>query len=236
MNTPSSNRRNFLKLTAGTTGAWLLSGGAIKAFAAACNAETPVQTAGPFYPGEAHFHEDNDLTQIAGHAARAEGQVIYVRGRILDSSCQPVKSAHVEIWQACASGRYNNPKDTNTAPLDPRFKYWGEAHTNERGEYEFKSIIPGAYPADTNWTRPPHIHFKVSRLGFKELITQMYFKGNPLNDVDLILLDIPVAERPSVIVEFTPAPAGLEPGSLVGEFDITLASVRRTDEVADLPS
>jgi len=36
--------------------------------------------------------------------------------------------------------------------------------------------------------RPPHIHFKVSKPGFKELVTQMYFPGQPLNDADLLLM------------------------------------------------
>ena len=54
----------------------------------------------------------------------------------------------------------------------------------------------------------------------------MYFKGDALNDKDLILQDIPAGERDSVIVEFKPSPADLEPGSLVGGFEITLRSVR----------
>jgi protocatechuate 3,4-dioxygenase beta subunit len=225
MNT-DSNRRKFLKLGAGTTGMWVMAGPMTKAFAAACGAATPAQTAGPFYPGEAEFTLDTDLTQVAGHATRAKGQVIYVRGKVVDTKCRPVAGANVEIWQACASGRYNNAKDDNPAPIDPHFKYWGETTTNEKGEYAFKTIIPGAYPADTHWMRPPHIHFKISRLGFKELVTQLYFKGNEYNDKDLILLDVPEAERDSVVVDFTPAGAGFEPGSLAGSFDIVVKPVR----------
>ena len=116
-----------------------------------------------------------------------------VQGRVLDSQCRPIAGADVEIWQACASGRYNNPKDDNPAAIDPHFKYWGETRTDANGAYQFKTIVPGAYPADTDWMRPPHIHFKVSRLGFHELVTQMYFAGNPLNDQDQILKDVPAA-------------------------------------------
>ena len=35
--------------------------------------------------------------------------------------------------------------------------------------------------------RPPHIHFKVSKRGYIELITQMYFPGHHLNEKDLLL-------------------------------------------------
>ena len=220
-----SDRRKFLKLGAGAAGFLAAATPIAKAFAASCGA-TPPQTSGPFYPGESQFKQDGDLTQIPGHSQRALGQVVYIRGKVVDARCSPVVGANVEIWQACASGKYNNPKDPNPAPVDPDFKYWGEAFTDQNGEYLFKTIIPGAYPADTDWVRPPHIHFKVTRLGYRDLVTQMYFKGDALNDRDLILLNIPANERGSVIVDFQPSPVGFEPGTLTGNFDITLQSVR----------
>ncbi len=221
----NENRRNFLKIGLGTTGAVLASSSLTKAAALACKL-TPSQTAGPFFPGEEKFHIDQDLTYVKGSNQRAKGQIVYIHGKILDPACNNVSDAIVEIWQACASGKYNNVKDTNPAPIDPNFKYWGEVNTNNQGEFVFKTIVPGAYPADSNWTRPPHIHFKVSKLGFHELITQMYFKGNPLNDTDLILQNIPASERSSVIVDFAPAPIDHEAGSYAGNFSITIRPVR----------
>jgi protocatechuate 3,4-dioxygenase beta subunit len=220
-----SKRRSFLKLGTGAAGAALLLNPMSKALAAACGL-TPAQTPGPFYPGENKFHVDNDLTAIPGHAARAAGQVVYVKGKVLDQNCNPVENANVEIWQACHTGKYNNSGDSNTAVLDPNFKYCDEVTTDKNGEYSFKTILPGAYPADVDWTRPPHIHFKITRLGYVELVTQMYFKGNQFNDRDLILQQIPANERDSVIVDFKPSPLDLEPGSLLGNFDITIQSVR----------
>ncbi len=225
MKTP--NRRTFFKLGLGTAGALITAGPVSRALASACGI-TPPQTPGPFYPGGDKFNLDTDLTWIPGHSQRALGQVIYVKGIVVDEQCRPVKDANVEIWQACASGKYNNPRDPNTAPLDPNFRYWAETYTNEDGEYAFKSILPGEYPADTNWVRPAHIHFKITRLGYRELVTQMYFSGNPLNEKDLILRNIPASERESVIVDFQPSPEGFEPGSLTGNFDITIQSVRNT--------
>jgi protocatechuate 3,4-dioxygenase beta subunit len=196
-----------------------------KALAAATCGLTPPQTPGPFYPGEANFKPESDLTLVPGAPKRAEGQIIYIKGRVIDELCNPVANANVEIWQACSSGRYNNTKDPNPAPLDPNFRYWGEAHTDKDGNYMFKSIQPGAYPADTNWTRPPHIHFKISRLGYKELITQMYFAGDSLNEKDLILKEIPRSDWDRVIVDFRASAPDLEPGSLTGEFEITMKKV-----------
>jgi len=219
-----SDRRNFLKYGTGTATLALFLSSAANALEAVCGL-TPPQTKGPFYPGETQFDQDTDLTQMPGNKRRAEGQIIYVTGRVTDQNCVPLANANVEIWQACASGRYNNAKDPNPAPIDPNFKYWAETFTDAQGQYRFKTILPGAYPAAEGWIRPPHIHFKVSKLGYKELITQMYFKGDVYNDRDLILLDIPEHERESVIVDFVPSP-DLEIGSHMGRFDISLRSVK----------
>lgn len=218
------DRRKFLKLGVGVSAGTLMMGGIMpKALAATCGL-TPPQTSGPFYPGEANFTAENDLTR--GEGGRALGQVIYVQGKVTDQNCQPLEGVNVEIWQACASGRYQHSRDPNPAPLDPNFRYWGETFTAADGSYSFKSIIPGAYPAGDGWIRPPHIHVRVTKLGYRELVSQMYFKGNEYNDKDLILLDIPENERGRVIVEFKPAPLGFEPGSLRGEFDLSIRSVR----------
>lgn len=215
-----NTRRKFIKnsLIAGlAAGAGLTT----KAFSAACGL-TPPQTPGPFYPGAGSFKNENDLTRVGSLAAK--GQVIFVQGYVKDEACRPIEGANVEIWQACASGKYNNPNDPNPAPLDPGFKYWGETYTDAKGEYGFKSILPGQYPAGDGWIRPPHIHFKISRLGFHDLVTQMYFAGNPLNEQDLILRNVPPAERSLVVVAFRASPFTQYPG-LLGRFDITLKSV-----------
>lgn len=220
------NRRDFFKAKLKIAGASLFASSAAQALLQAPTCElTPPQAEGPFYPGEAEFDLNTDLTQVVGKKTRAEGQVIYVTGKVIDKNCKPIENANVEIWQACASGKYNNPNDPNPAPLDPHFRYWAETYTNEKGEYSFKTIIPGAYPAGDGWVRPPHIHVKASKLGFLDLTTQMYFKGHPLNDDDLILKRVPKPQKANVIVDFQPSPIDLEPNSLIGSFEITLENV-----------
>lgn len=226
-------RRQFLRWGLGTSAAVAATtvvGAAAQASAATQTglmcAPTARQTSGPFYPGEKAFTNSQDLTRLPGALNRARGQVVYIRGQVRDSQCRPLANANVEIWQACETGRYNHQNDPNTAALDPDFAYWGETFTDANGEYIFKTIIPGSYPADEGWDRPPHIHFRVSKLGYRELVTQSYFKGHPLNDKDLILLNIPEAQRGDVVVDFQPSAKGLEPNSLTGSFNITLLSVR----------
>lgn len=226
------SRRGFLKMgaIAGLLGAGSLAGRGINALNESCK-ETVKQPEGPFYPGETQFQNNWDLTMKG-----TIGQVVYVRGHILGQSksnplCTPLEKASVEIWQACDSGKYNNHKDPNPAKLDPNFKYWGEDVSDKDGKYMFKTIIPGAYPAGDGWIRPPHIHFKISRLGYHELITQMYFAGNPYNETDLILDGVAPADRGALIVDFKAVTKemvaeGMDPNALIGDFDITLQSVR----------
>lgn len=195
------SRRNLLKLggvSALALGATTIMG---KQIAALCE-QTPIQPEGPFYPIADQRDKNTDLTVINGKSEMARGTILYLSGTVHDQNCAPVSNAVVEIWQACETGRYNHPgDDENPAPLDPNFQYWGIAVTDINGNYNFKTIVPGHYPAGTDWIRPPHIHFKVHKHGIRELITQMYFAGNQYNDADLILKDIPAHERANVVRE-----------------------------------
>lgn len=201
--------------------------GAEPAPGAACGDPTVAQEEGPFYPTRNQPDEDADLTQVKGKPGKAKGDVIYVRGRVLDPDCRPIEGALVEIWQANAAGRYDHEGDAgNPRPLDPNFQSWAEVLTNEDGMFRFKTIKPGSYPAgNEGWIRPPHIHFKVSRRTYHELITQMYFEGEPLNEADQIRKTLSGEDQKRVTVAFKASPPDLEAGSTLGEFDITLRKV-----------
>lgn len=215
------NRRKLLGSTF-AVGAGIALAGVAKADETlrACGL-TPAQTEGPFYPIEDQLDKNTDLTFVDGGRARALGKVVYLKGIVQDEFCRPVKGALVEIWQACHTGKYNHPSDPNTAKLDPNFQYWGQTTTNEKGEYFFKTIIPGAYPATNTWMRPPHIHFKVNLRGYNELTSQLYFKGHPLNSKDRILKSLSQAERERVLVDFAKA----EDGKVTGQFNISIKSI-----------
>ncbi len=185
-------------------------------------AATPKQVEGPFYPVQPQSDKDLDLTQIKGHKKHAKGDMLWITGVVRDETGQPLANAIVDVWQANAAGRYAHAADTNPAPLDPDFQGWGIVTTNELGQYRFKTIKPGAYKVSGRWSRPPHIHFKVSKRGYKEVTTQMYFAGESLNEIDSILNQVPKNQRTDLVVEFSQADAGNIP---TGQFDIVLATV-----------
>jgi len=132
---------------------------------------------------------------LAGHGEkRAIGQLIHVRARIVDEDGVPVAGAVVEVWHCNAAGKYIHPNDSHDAPADPNFYGAARLVAGDTGLIELRTIKPGAYPVPdlikrgARWWRPPHIHFSVwGRVWLSRLVTQMFFPGEPLNDVDPIL-------------------------------------------------
>ena len=129
----------------------------------------------------------DDLTK--GGKGEPLGERIIVHGKVLDENNKPISHTLIEIWQANAAGRYLHKNDQHNAPLDPNFKGLGRIFTDINGHYSFTTIKPGAYPWGNheNAWRPQHIHFSLFGPAFStRLVTQMYFPGDPLLDIDPI--------------------------------------------------
>jgi protocatechuate 3,4-dioxygenase, beta subunit len=181
---------------------------------------TVTEISGPGFTA-AQFPPIPDLSVVDGRAAL--GERIIVHGRITDEDGRPIPQTIVEIWQANAAGRYQHPGDQHDAPLDPNFRGEGRVFTDDDGWYRFTSIKPGAYPWRNhhNAWRPNHIHFSFFGSGFAaRLITQMYFPGDPLLDLDPVFLSVPdVAARNRLVCRFDIA----EPEWALGyRFDVVL--------------
>ena len=169
------------------------------------------------YPAQA------DMSRLDGKDA--QGQRIIVGGRVLDEAGRPVAGTMVEVWQANAAGRYDQPGDTHDAPLDPNFLGRARLFTDEEGRYRYTTIKPGAYPWRNhhNAWRPEHIHYSVFGAGFAQrMITQMYFPGDPLLPLDPIFNATPdEAARNRLVAAFDLALT--EPEWALGyRFDIVL--------------
>jgi protocatechuate 3,4-dioxygenase beta subunit len=140
-------------------------------------------------------------------------------GRVLNIKGEPVRGAKLEVWQANAHGRYTHSADANPAPLDPNFEGFAVLKSDAEGRYKFKTIKPGAYPAGPGIVRPPHIHFRLSGHD-DELVTQLYFDGEPLNEQDRFLQSVPPERRVLLVAKLLPSPAEFEPDSRLVVFDI----------------
>jgi protocatechuate 3,4-dioxygenase beta subunit len=116
---------------------------------------TAEMTLGPFFPRE-FAAGANDL------ASDAEGEVIEITGRVVQADGRALDNLVLEIWQADAHGRFDNPA----------FIGWGRAATNADGVYSFRTIKPGASPG-----RAAHVNFLVLYSGLmRQLQTVMFFE------------------------------------------------------------
>lgn len=180
---------------------------------------TPDQILGPFYPVRKPTDGGTDLTRLKGRPGAAQGELIYVMGRVLNLRGDPCPGVRLEIWQANARGKYTHPHDRNTAPLDPNFDGYATVVTDGEGRYRFKTVKPGAYPVVADYVRPPHIHYDVTG-SVNRLITQMYFPGEPLNDRDPLLQQS--WAKDSLIARVLPPTAAEEADAKLVVWDIVL--------------
>ena len=208
-------RRIFLKISALIgLGLTLTSRGHAKA-----NVVTPSEGEGPFYPIAVQADQDFDLTRIEGRAGKAIGKAVFIEGRVLDETGEPVSGAMIDLWQANSFGRYRHPFDQSDQPLDDNFQGWAIIQSDETGGFRFKTVVPGAYPAGQGWVRPPHLHFKVNKLGFIKLTTQMYFPEQKLNEKDLLLKQKSDSQQQAMIASSAGVTAD---GEIIYRYDIVL--------------
>ena len=128
--------------------------------------KTPRDYTGPFYP-RGPRNQTNDL--IVGPPI---ADVLQLSGRILTPQGTPYAKAIFNTWQADPNGRYKHPRDDKQDQLLDDFLYWGEATSDNEGNFTLRTYVPGSYAA-----RPAqHIHYKVF-LDDEELLTsQIYFE------------------------------------------------------------
>lgn len=182
---------------------------------------TPKQTEGPYYPDHLPLDTDNDLLVINDAVTPALGEITHVTGRVLTSGGEPIRNAVVEIWQVDNNAVYRHSKAANQDRADSNFQGFGRFETGATGEYRFRTIKPPPY-SDGGVSRTRHIHFAINRGDKRLLTTQLYVKGEPLNESDSVLEKVkdPKA-REAIIVDFKPVPRS-KIGELSAEFDIVL--------------
>jgi protocatechuate 3,4-dioxygenase, beta subunit len=189
---------------------------------------------GPCLGAELVGAGDADLTRFDG--GEALGERIIVTGRVLDEDGRPLTNALLEIWQANSAGRYAHDFDQHDAPLDPHFSGVGRVVTGNDGVYRFATIKPAAYPWKNhpNAWRPQHIHFSLFGPGFAtRLITQMYFPGDPLLELDPIYQSVPDrAARERLVCAFD-LEATIPERALGYRFDIVLRGRNATPHERD---
>lgn len=153
---------------------------------------------GPFYREGAPWR-----ARLCG--ADEPGQPLLIAGRVTAAgTCDPLKGAVIDIWQADAAGHYDNE----------RFHLRGRVRADDEGCYSFETVLPGNY-SDGGFERAKHIHYIVSAPGHTPLTTECYFEGDARNQTDQLV-------RSSLVIPLSQG----QGKQLKGTFDFVLAKAR----------
>jgi catechol 1,2-dioxygenase len=129
---------------------------------------------GPYY--RAGAPERWDLTEPG-----MRGTVLELDGRVTGLDCREgLRDVELDVWHATADGHYDNDGSMGRTS---KYVLRGKLHTDRDGRYHVRTIVPGRYLNGPQY-RPAHVHVKVRASGFSDLTTQLYFPGDPYNDVD----------------------------------------------------
>lgn len=164
---------------------------------------TPNTLPGPFY------REDvPDLPSGANLSRDGIGESLSVEVQLCDLAGNPVRDALIEVWQANASGRYEN----QDPDLQPEFNLRGRFRCNAEGMLHFRTVKPHGYalPEDgpvgrllnslgLRLERPAHLHFRVTAAGFQTLTTHIFDRADPAIGHDALF-----GVRPELLADFRP--------------------------------
>jgi protocatechuate 3,4-dioxygenase beta subunit len=111
--------------------------------------------------GEVNAQSDNGKPQLVDLWSPGDsGQRMRIRGRVTSLDGTPIPNVVIGFRHADSEG------------YDWSY-HQGEVTANEKGVYQFGSVIPG------NSHRLSHVHVTVSHEGFQYLDTEFYFKHDP---------------------------------------------------------
>ncbi|WP_304305054.1 dioxygenase [Pseudacidovorax intermedius] len=140
--------------------------------------ESPSALLGPFWRANAPDCACGDSIARSG----TPGVPLFVSGVVRDGQGRPLAEAMVDVWQASPVGLYENQD-----PTQENMNLRGRFRTDAEGRYHFQSVRPAGYPVPVDGpcgallkaqrrhpNRPAHLHFMVSKPGFKVLVSQVY--------------------------------------------------------------
>jgi hydroxyquinol 1,2-dioxygenase len=151
--------------------------------------ETTANLLGPFW------RLDSPRTENGGSIVRSPtpGEKLVVTACIVDPDGAPVAGAEVDVWHSSTEGFYES-QDPGQADMNLRGKFTSD----DDGRISFRSIRPAGYPIPVDGPvgdllraqgrhnmRPAHVHFLITKAGFKTHISQVYSNDDANLETDV---------------------------------------------------
>ncbi|MDK1374581.1 MULTISPECIES: intradiol ring-cleavage dioxygenase [unclassified Sinorhizobium] len=156
---------------------------------------------GPF-----HVKGAPELEMGANICLDQKGEDLFIQGRILDTSGNPIAGAVLDVWQANDEGFY----DVQQQGIQPDFNLRGVFRTGPDGRYWFRAVKPKYYPIPNDGpvgqmldhlgrhpNRPAHLHYIIKADGFETLITHIFDPDDPYINSDAVF-----GVKESLLAEF----------------------------------
>mgnify|MGYP006084830615 CR=1 FL=1 len=137
--------------------------------------------------------------------AEPQGEVVLVRGRVVDPDGNTVAGAKLDTWSTGGNARYF-VQDSNVSA----YNMYGVVTSQDDGSYCFVAELPVSYSIPTDGPvgqllkacnrkdmRPAHIHFIVEAHGYQRLQTHLFCDDDPYLDSDAVF-----ALKDELIVRF----------------------------------
>ena len=170
-----------------------------------------------------------------------DGELLLIRGRVLDPDGAPIAGATLDVWQTAPNGLYSSQD-----PEQDVHSFHALFTTGEDGRYGFTTVRPVCYTVPTDgpvgdilratgrhpW-RPSHLHFIVAAEGFGRLVTEVFPDDDPYLDEDTVF-----GVRDDLVMRYVKRPAASFPAEgyalsgrvdedyLEVEFDLVLSGER----------
>lgn len=159
---------------------------------------------------------------------------VYFEGVIRDTAGNPLPGVTLDVWEDAPNGLYENHD-----PDQPDYNLRGRFVTDADGQYAFRALRPVPYPIPDNETagellrfmghhpnRPGHMHFIISKDGYRTLISQVYDGNSAWLDNDSVF-----AVKDSLVADFRKAGPGLDTALHVS-FDFVLKPLAASQSIA----
>jgi protocatechuate 3,4-dioxygenase beta subunit len=144
---------------------------------------------GPFHTHDALTYENGESICSDG-----KGEMCVLTCTLKDTSGNPIEGGSIDIWETDETGRYDTQYSDRGGP-DCR----GIVKSDEDGNFWIKCVKPVSYAIplegpvgkmlqklNRHSYRPAHIHFKLDKDGYDQLITALYLKGDKYETSDVV--------------------------------------------------
>jgi hydroxyquinol 1,2-dioxygenase len=151
--------------------------------------ETTANLLGPFW----RMHSPPTRNGDTIVRSPTPGEPLFVSAWVRDQAGRPVEAAEVDVWHSSPEGFYEN-QDPAQADMNLR----GRFVTDGDGHIRFRSVKPAGYPVPIDGPvgdllraqgrhnmRPAHLHFLISKPGFKTHVSQVYVNDDKYLDTDV---------------------------------------------------